>query len=143
MGWPGGGYGGAFGKILQNSGISEVLAEHLGRGSSLSIWLPFIIAAGLKTAQGSSTVAIITTASIVAPLLEVLGLDASNSRALVVVAIGAGSMVVSHANDSFFWVVTGLSKMSVKQGYKLQTLGTLVQGGVAAVALWVIGLIIL
>ncbi len=59
------------------------------------------------------------------------------------VAIGAGSMVVSHANDSYFWVVTGLSKMSVKQGYKLQTRGTLVEGGAAAITLWIINLIVL
>ena len=137
------GCGGAFGKVLQNSGISEAVGEYLGKGANLSIWLPFIIAAALKTAQGSSTVAIITTAGIVAPLLGTLGLETPTARALVVVAIGAGSMVVSHANDSYFWVVTGLSKMSVNQGYKLQTLGTLAEGGTAAVTLWIISLIVL
>jgi GntP family gluconate:H+ symporter len=137
------GCGGAFGRVLQNSGISDVVKGYLGESAGLSIWLPFIIAAALKTAQGSSTVAIITTAGIVGPLLGALGLEAPTARALAVVAIGAGSMVVSHANDSYFWVVTGLSKMSVKDGYKLQTLGTLVEGGVAAIALWVISLIVL
>jgi GntP family gluconate:H+ symporter len=137
------GCGGAFGKVLQNSGISDVVGEYLGKGANLSIWLPFIIAAALKTAQGSSTVSIITTAGIVAPLLGALGLETPTARALVVVAIGAGSMVVSHANDSYFWVVTGLSRMSVKQGYKLQTIGTLVEGGAAAVTLWIISLIVL
>jgi len=137
------GCGGAFGEVLRNSRISDVIAENLGRASGLNIWLPFIIAAALKTAQGSSTVAIITTAGIVAPLLEALGLDTPTARALVVVSVGAGSMVVSHANDSFFWVVTGLSNMNVKQGYKLQTLGTLVEGLAAAIALWVISLIVL
>ncbi len=137
------GCGGAFGKVLQNSQISDVIAENLGSASGLNIWLPFIIAAALKTAQGSSTVAIITTAGIVAPLLGALGLDTPTARALVVVSVGAGSMVVSHANDSFFWVVTGLSNMNVKQGYKLQTLGTLVEGLAAAIALWVISLIVL
>jgi GntP family gluconate:H+ symporter len=137
------GCGGAFGKVLQNSQISEVIAENLGKASGLNIWLPFIVAAALKTAQGSSTVAIITTAGIVAPLLEALGLDTATARALVVVSVGAGSMVVSHANDSFFWVVTGLSGMNVKQGYKLQTFGTLVEGLAAAISLWVISLIVL
>ncbi|NLX21746.1 MAG: GntP family permease [Phycisphaerae bacterium] len=137
------GCGGAFGKVLQNSGISTVVGDYLGKGANLSIWLPFLMAAALKTAQGSSTVAMITTAGMVAPLLETLGLDTPTARALVVVAIGAGSMVVSHANDSYFWVVTGLSKMSVKQGYKLQTLGTLTQGAVAGATLWVISLIVL
>ena len=137
------GCGGAFGKVLQNSGISEVVKGCLGESAGLSIWLPFLVAAALKTAQGSSTVAIITTAGIMAPLLGTLGLQSPTAKALVVVAIGAGSMVVSHANDSYFWVVTGLSGMTVKQGYKLQTLGTLVEGGAAAIALWVISLIVL
>ena len=137
------GCGGAFGKVLENSGISEVVGGYLGQSADLSIWLPFILAAALKTAQGSSTVAIITTAGIIAPLLGTLGLETTTAKALAVVAIGAGSMVVSHANDSYFWVVTGLSGMSVKQGYKLQTLGTLVEGATAAVALWIISLIVL
>jgi gluconate:H+ symporter, GntP family len=137
------GCGGAFGKVLQNSGIDSVVKRYLGQSAGLSIWLPFVVAAALKTAQGSSTVAIITTAGIIAPLLGTLGLQAPTARALVVVAIGAGSMVVSHANDSYFWVVTGLSGMTVKQGYKLQTLGTLVEGAAAAVALYVISLIAL
>ena len=72
--------------------------------------------------------AIITTASIVAPLLPAMGLEADTSKALVVVAIGAGSAVVSHANDSFFWVVTQLSHMNVNQGYRLQSMGTAVVG---------------
>ena len=63
------GCGGAFGKVLQNSGIGQVVRENLGGAKELSIWLPFIIAAALKTAQGSSTVAIATTAGITAPLL--------------------------------------------------------------------------
>ena len=137
------GCGGAFGRVLQNSGISDIIAQHLDKGIGPSILLPFVVAAALKTAQGSSTVAIITTAGIVAPLMESLSLNGPTARALVVVAIGAGSMVVSHANDSYFWVVTGLSKMSVREGYKLQTLGTLVEGGAAAAALWVVSLIAL
>jgi len=137
------GCGGAFGKVLQNSGIADVIAGLLGESTSLSLLLPFVIAAGLKTAQGSSTVAIITTAGIIAPLLEALGLHGETARALTVIAIGAGAMVVSHANDSYFWVVTGVTKMTVKQGYKLQTLGTFIEGCAAAVTLWVISRIVL
>jgi GntP family gluconate:H+ symporter len=137
------GCGGAFGKVLQNSGIDDVVKGYLGQNVGLSIWLPFIIAAALKTAQGSSTVAIVTTAGIVSPLLATLGLESATAKALVVIAIGAGSMVVSHANDSYFWVVTGLSGMTTKQGYRLQTLGTLVEGCAAAGALFIISLIVL
>jgi gluconate:H+ symporter, GntP family len=130
------GAGGSFGKVLQVSGIAKMVGEGLST-YHMGIFLPFVIAAGIKTAQGSSTVAIITTAGIMAPLLGVLGLDSDTARALVVIAIGAGSMVVSHANDSFFWVVTQFSNMDPKTGYRLQTGGTLVQGLVGAIAVWI------
>lgn len=136
------GAGGAFGRVLQASGIADVV----GSGASqieMGLILPFILAAAIKTAQGSSTVAIVTTAGIVAPLLASLGLDSEVAKALAVVAIGAGSMVVSHANDSYFWVVTQFSGMSVKQGYQLQSLGTLIQGAVAAIAVVVLGMFLI
>jgi len=136
------GAGGAFGRVLQNSGIAKVIGESLA-SANLGIWLPFLVAAGIKTAQGSSTVAIITTAGLMAPLLPALGLDGDTARALVVVAIGAGSMVVSHANDSFFWVVTQFSNMDAKTGYRLQTVGTLVQGLVGAAAVWAVGTVMI
>ncbi|MCC6143342.1 MAG: GntP family permease [Candidatus Hydrogenedentes bacterium] len=132
------GCGGAFGKVLQESGIAKVVESGFGTWQ-LGLLLPFLFAAALKTAQGSSTVAIITTAGILAPMLPALGLDDPNARALAVVAIGAGSMVVSHANDSYFWVVTQFSGMSVQQGYRLHTLGTLVQGCVSGAAVWLLG----
>ncbi len=137
------GAGGAFGQVLRDSGIADVLSKYLEGSNGLGIWLPFLIAATIKTAQGSSTVAIITTAGIMLPLLEVVGLDSDAAKALVVVAIGAGSMVVSHANDSYFWVVTQFSGMSVNQGYRLQSMGTLIQGLVAAVALWIVSWVVL
>lgn len=137
------GAGGAFGKVLQNSGIAEVIGTSLEGREGIGIWLPFIIAAGIKTAQGSSTVSIITTAGLMAPLLGSLGLDTDPAKALVVVAIGAGAMVVSPANDSYFWVVTQFSNMSVSQGYRLQSVGTFVEGVAAALTVWVISLIVL
>ncbi|UCD49105.1 MAG: GntP family permease [Phycisphaerales bacterium] len=137
------GCGGAFGKVLQNSQIADVVSRYLGDGAAWGVWLPFLLAAAIKTAQGSSTVAIITTAGIVAPMLEPLGLAAPTGRALAVVAIGAGAMVVSHANDSYFWIVTQLSGMSVPQGYRLQTLGTLIEGAIAALTVWIVSVIVL
>ena len=133
------GAGGAFGKVLQASGVGEVLENMVG-GAKIGIWLPFLVAAALKTAQGSSTVALITTASIMAPLLPSLGLDDEMSRALAVVAIGAGSAVVSHANDSFFWVVTQMSGMNVRQGYLLQSLGSGITGLSAMILLFILSL---
>lgn len=129
------GAGGIFGKILQNSGIAAILGETLA-GVNLNIWLPFLLAAAIKTAQGSSTVALITTASIMLPMMGPLGFEAELEKAIVVVAIGAGSAVVSHANDSFFWVVTQMSGMNVRTGYRLYSVGTLVLGISAAFFLY-------
>ncbi|MCU0379512.1 MAG: GntP family permease [Bacteroidales bacterium] len=131
------GAGGAFGMVLRNSGIADVIGNSLAE-INLSIWLPFILAAALKSAQGSSTVAIITTASLMAPLMSSLGFDTPVDKALVVLSIGAGSMVVSHANDSIFWVVTQMSGMDVRTGYKLHTLGTLVIGITSMMAIWLL-----
>lgn len=125
------GAGGIFGTILQNSGIAATLADTLS-GANLGIWLPFLLCAAIKTAQGSSTVALITTASIIAPLLLTLGFETAIDKALVVSAIGAGAMVVSHANDSGFWILTQFSGIDVKTGYKVYTLGTLLVGTFAA-----------
>lgn len=137
------GCGGAFGKVLQESGIAEVIKSNLSGAKSLGIFLPIIIAAALKIAQGSGTVAIITSASLMAPLVVSLGFDSSLARALVVVAIGAGSMIASHANDSYFWVVTQMSNMNVNQGYRLQTAGTLAVGVLSALIVWILSLWVL
>ncbi|MCJ7449304.1 MAG: GntP family permease [Bacteroidales bacterium] len=134
------GAGGAFGKVIQNSGFADTMGSALS-GFNLGIWLPFIIAATIKTAQGSSTVAMITTASIIAPLLSSLGYSSEIAKSLMVLSIGAGAMVVSHANDSFFWVITQMSRMDVKTGYKLQSVGTFILGTSAGVVLWILSLI--
>lgn len=134
------GAGGIFGTILQNSGIADVLADALS-GANLGIWLPFLLCAAIKTAQGSSTVALITTASIVAPLLATMGFSTEIDKALVVAAIGAGAMVVSHANDSGFWILTQFAGIDVKTGYRVYTLGTLVVGVFAAICVYIASLI--
>lgn len=136
------GAGGAFGKVLQQSPLTEIISGNLVF-DNWGIWLPFIIAAALKSAQGSSTVAIITTASLVAPLLPALGLDASFGLALTVLAIGAGSVVVSHANDSFFWVVTQLSGMNITEGYKYHSTGSAILGCTAMLMVFIISKLIL
>lgn len=135
------GAGGIFGQVLRDSGIAITLGETLSN-VHISIWLPFLLAAALKTAQGSSTVALVTTASILAPMMVTLGFETELQKAMVVIAIGAGSMVVSHANDSFFWVVTQLSGMDVKMGYRFHTLGTAVLGTSAAILLFITYLIL-
>ena len=112
-------------------------------GLGIGIFMPFIVSAALKTAQGSSTVALVTTSALVAPMLGDIGLGSEMGRVLTVMAIGAGAMTVSHANDSFFWVVTQFSKMSVPQAYRAQTMATLVQGVTGMVVVYVLTLILL
>lgn len=134
------GAGGSFGRVLQNSEIADVLGKNIAN-ANLGMWLPFLIAAAIKSAQGSSTVAIITAASLMAPLMDSLGFDSAFGRSITVIAIGAGAMVVSHVNDSYFWIVSQLSNMDVKTGYKLQTVGTLVEGVTAATIVWLISIL--
>ncbi|HPS94427.1 MAG TPA: GntP family permease [Deltaproteobacteria bacterium] len=131
------GAGGSFGAILKASPMGDFLGNTLST-YNLGILLPFIIAAALKTAQGSSTVAIITTASIMAPLIESLGLH----PVLTVLAIGAGSMTVSHANDSYFWVVSQFSDMEVPVAYRAYTTATLVEGVVAIIGIMILSFFI-
>ena len=133
------GAGGAFGAILRAGGIGDII------GSSLSGWqagilLPFILAAVLKSAQGSSTVAIITTAALLSPLLETLGLSSEIGKALAVLAIGAGAMTVSHLNDSYFWVVAQFSDMDASTALKSQTIATLLQGLTGIVIILILNL---
>lgn len=124
------GAGGALGSVLQATPLGTFLEASLATLdlNALNIVLPFLIAAALKTALGSSTVAIITTASVLAPLLASLGLAAGYGPALTTLAVGAGAMTVSHANDSYFWVVSQFSGMTVAQAYRLQTVGSAVAG---------------
>ena len=99
--------------------------------------IPFAIAALLKTAQGSSTVAIITASSVIFPLLPLLGLESEMGKVWTIMAIGVGSMTVSHANDSYFWIVSQMSDMDVKTAYKTHTLGTFFQGMVGLAVVFI------
>jgi len=132
------GAGGAFGAILQATGIGDIIGQSF-EGVNLGLLLPFIIAAILKSAQGSSTVAIITTAAIIAPILESFGLGGALGRALTVLSIGAGAMTVSHLNDSFFWVVAQFSEMDTTTALKSQTVATLIQGLTGIILVLLIG----
>lgn len=136
------GAGGAFGAVLKATEIGNFLGSSLS-ALGIGIFMPFIVAAALKSAQGSSTVALVATSALVAPMLGDIGLASDMGRVLTVMAIGAGAMTVSHANDSFFWVVTQFSRMSVKQAYKAQTMATLIQGVTAMLLVYLLSLVLL
>jgi len=134
--------GGVLGKVIASSDLVDFITEHAGTFRQIGIFFPFFLAAVLKTAQGSSTVAITTTAGIVAPLMAALGFVSPTDAALVVIAIGAGAMTVSHANDSYFWVVTSFGRLKVGDGYRTQTLMTLVVGLSAMLEVFLLSLVL-
>tara|TARA_B110000008_G_C16967752_1_gene562691 strand:+ start:2092 stop:3423 length:1332 start_codon:yes stop_codon:yes gene_type:complete len=119
--------GGALGAVIEQMHIENYI-NNLTINSSLGIIFPFLIAAFLKTAQGSSTISIITTSSIIFPLLPAMGLDTEMGKVWVIMSLGVGSMTISHANDSYFWVVSQMGNIDVKKAYKTHTIGTLIQG---------------
>ena len=119
--------GGALGGIIKELPLTQYLSAYTDI-QQFGLVLPFGIAALLKTAQGSSTVAIITTASIIFPILGQLGMITELDKVWVIIAIGTGSMTVSHANDSYFWIVSQMGGIDVKTAYRHHTLATLIQG---------------
>lgn len=133
--------GGVLGKVIASSDLVHFITSHADMSKAVGIFFPFLLSAVLKSAQGSSTVAITTTAGILAPLMAALGFVTPVDAALVVVAIGAGAMTVSHANDSYFWVVTSFGRLTLRDGYRTQTLMTLVLGLAAMVEVFILSLI--
>ncbi|WP_224392318.1 GntP family permease [Pseudonocardia sp. ICBG1293] len=108
------GAGAFFGKVLQTTGVGDALA-----GSMTAIGLPviasaYLISAALRIAQGSATVAIVTTAGIIGPTVAAGGYT-QPQLALIVVAVSAGSIIASHVNDGGFWIVAKYFNMTVKQ----------------------------
>ena len=134
--------GGVLGKVIASSDMVNYISQHATILSAMGIFFPFLLSAILKSAQGSSTVALTTTAGIVAPLLPVLGFTTPVQITLVCMAIGAGAMTVSHANDSYFWVVTNFGAMSPERGYKTQTMNTLVMGIAAIIEIALLSMIL-
>lgn len=134
--------GGVLGKVIASSDMVNYITEHASVMQTMGIFFPFLLAAVLKSAQGSSTVAITTTAGIIAPMLAVLGFTSSVDVALVVMAIGAGAMTVSHANDSYFWVVTNFGGLTPSDGYRSHTLMTLVIGIASILEIFLLSLVL-
>ncbi len=132
------GAGGSFGAILKMLPIADSVGGLVNSG--IGILIPFVIAMILKLAMGASTVAMITTAGMMAPLMDTMGFSSPLARVLIVLAIGAGSMVASHANDSYFWVVSQFSDMKTEEAYKCQTGMTAVMGISVVAILFVISL---
>lgn len=134
--------GGMFGMIIKETGVGTSAGMALSK-TGLGLVIPFGIAFILKTAQGSSTVAIITAASIVAPMLPSLGLASESAKLFVMLAMGAGSMMVSHANDSYFWVVTKFSDIHADITLRVFSTATIVMGVTVFACVWIASLFFL
>jgi GntP family gluconate:H+ symporter len=135
------GAAGGLQRLCQETGMAELLGEHVSGWHLSSVGglvMIFLVAATIKTLQGSSLVAAITAAGIAQPLLIPLGLDAANARALAALAIGAGAMTVSHINDDFFWLVSVTTGIRPLRAFAVLTAGTLMQGIAAVVVLTVV-----
>jgi GntP family gluconate:H+ symporter len=134
--------GGMFGMVIKATGIGEEAGKLLA-GTGIGLIVPFLIACVMKTAQGSSTVAIITTASFVAPMLQMLGLDSEWGRMLSMLAMGAGSMIVSHANDSYFWVISSFSDIDMNTTLRVYSSSTIIMGITVFICVWITSLFLL
>lgn len=139
--------GAVLGQIIVEAGFVQYIQQNATVLSGIGLFFPFVVAAILKTSQGSSTVAMTTTAGMMglyfsdASLMAALGMTTATDAALVVMAIGAGAMTVSHANDSYFWVVTNFGGLTPQNGYKTQTAVTAIMGTVSIITLFIISLL--
>lgn len=117
------GAGGAFKQVLIDSGVGQMLASVFIEAQFSVLILGFLIAAITRVAQGSATVAMITSAGLIAPVLELQPISAA-SLGLLVIAISSGATILSHVNDSGFWLVSRYLGMSEKDTLKSWTVMT-------------------
>jgi GntP family gluconate:H+ symporter len=134
--------GGAFGAILAATKIGNQFSQSLPL-EHLGLLFPFLLTVVLKTAQGSSTVAIITAASIVQPLLTSIGLTSPEGQLLAVLAMGAGSMMISHANDAYFWVIAKFSGIDMRAMLRVYTPATAIMGIISFLMVYLLSLFLL
>nr|WP_281503075.1 GntP family permease [Ancylobacter crimeensis] len=125
------GMAGGLQKLIQDTGLPEMNAERLTAwvpAQALMLALPFALAAVMKTLQGSSLVAAITAAGMMAPLLVPVGLDGASGRALAALAVGAGSMTAPLITDGLFWLVGSAMGAGPAGTLARFSLGTVIQG---------------
>ena len=106
------GAGGGFGRVLVSAGVDKAIAEVVGGFQMSPLVLGWVIAALLRLAVGSATVSVVTSASIMAPMIATMP---GVNKELLVVSIGAGSLIASHVNDGGFWLVKEYLNMTVQE----------------------------
>ena len=132
------GAGGTFGYVLSETGVADAVADMLTSTGLPILLLAWLLSAFIRAAQGSATVATLTTAPLIAPMAVAAGLSAPQI-ALVTVTIGIGSMALSHVNDSLFWVWSRYFRVDTATAlstYTVNTTATAVVGLAVASLLW-------
>lgn len=133
------GGGGVFGKVLSESGVGTALADTLNSLGMPVLLAGFVIAAALRAAQGSATVAILTAAGLLA---DAASGYSDTYRVMITIAIGFGALGFSHINDSFFWILTRYLGISVGDGIKTWTVITSVTGIAGFIFTWIASILI-
>lgn len=133
------GAGGAFNRVLLDSGIGDYIAD-LAKGANISpILLTWVIAAMIRIATGGTTVAMIASAGIVAPIAAAMP---GTNLELLVLAAGAGGLILSHVNDAGFWMIKEYFGMSVKETLQVWTVTTTIIGVAGLVFILIFDLLI-
>ena len=136
------GAGGAFATVLKLSNLQEIVTAAFS-GLSIGILVPFIIGAIFRTAIGSGTVGMITAASMLVPLLDVLGFNTPIGLVIAMLACASGGFMVFHGNDDFFWVITSTSGMKPEVAYKIFPIISILQAFTALTCVFILQLIFL
>ncbi|MBM7632858.1 GntP family permease [Geomicrobium sediminis] len=131
------GAGGVFSEVLIQSGVGDVMGELMASSGFPLVLLAFLIATGVRVAQGSATVAMLTAAGLIAPIVNLVDLT-QPSLALIAVAIACGATVLSHVNDSGFWLVNRFLGMSEKDTLKSWTVMETIIGGVGFLVVFIL-----
>ncbi|MDN5718139.1 MAG: GntP family permease [Janibacter sp.] len=136
------GAGGMFGGVLRASGIGQALASTLETTGLPVIIAAFVVSAALRVAQGSATVALTTAAGLMAPTIEATSGLSSIDLTLVVIAIAGGATVLSHVNDSGFWLVGRFLGMDEKTTLKTWTVMETLIGVIGFVFAFLLSLVL-
>lgn len=136
------GAGGAFGSVLRASTLKDILLEFFA-GMNIGILAPFFIGMIFRTAIGSGTVAMITAATMLAPMLDAFGFVGPMGLLVAMLACASGAFMVFHGNDDYFWVVTSASEMDPSVAYKVLPLASVAQSLTALLMAFILKMIVL
>jgi GntP family gluconate:H+ symporter len=124
------GAGGIFGAILKKTSLASWIGEFIGTNGQISpvvfMIIAYLLGILLKTAQGSTTSAIIVVSGILAPIAPIIGIDTAIELTFLLCSISSGCMMISHANDAYFWVISQFSGLNMADTYRVFSVTTIV-----------------